>query len=49
MEARKVDLEERINLVTRNLEEVVTPEELHVLLETEANPRAYWGFECSGQ
>jgi len=48
MEARKMDLKERINLVTRNLEEVVTPEELRVLLETKSNPKAYWGFECSG-
>ena len=44
-----MDLEERINLVTRNAEEVVTPEELRVLLETTTKPRAYWGFESSGQ
>jgi len=44
----RLDLEEKMNLVTRNLEEVVTPEELRVLLETKVNPRAYWGFECSG-
>jgi len=43
-----LDLEQKMSLVTRNAEEVVTPEELRVLLETEAKPRAYWGFECSG-
>ncbi len=37
-----------MDLVTRNAEEIVTPDELRVLLETEARPRAYWGFECSG-
>ncbi|MEM1515614.1 MAG: tyrosine--tRNA ligase [Candidatus Bathyarchaeia archaeon] len=43
-----MDLEERINLITRNTEEVVTIEELRSLLETESRPKAYWGFECSG-
>ncbi len=43
-----MDLESRIDLVTRNSEEVVTQEELRVLLETKAKPKAYWGFECSG-
>jgi len=38
-----------MNLIMRNAEEVVTPEEVHMLLETEARPRAYWGFESSGQ
>ena len=44
-----MDLEERISLVAKNTEEVVTLEELHVLLETTTKPRAYWGFESSGQ
>jgi len=43
-----LDLEQRLTLVTRNTEEVVTPQELRVLLETEAKPKAYWGFESSG-
>jgi len=43
-----LDLEQRMSLVTRNVEEVVTLEELRMLLETEARPRAYWGFESSG-
>lgn len=43
-----MDLEHRLNLVTRNAEEVVTHRELRVLLETEAKPKAYWGFESSG-
>jgi len=43
-----MDLEQRIDLVTRNTQEIVTREELRALLETEAKPRAYWGFEASG-
>jgi len=43
-----MDLEQRMHLVTRNTQEVVTAEELRQLLETEAKPRAYWGFESSG-
>ncbi len=43
-----MDIEERINLVTRNTEEIVTADELRNLLETTSNPKAYWGFECSG-
>jgi len=44
-----MDIQQKIDLVTRNSEEVVTPEELRVLLETKTRPKAYWGFECSGQ
>jgi len=43
-----LDLEERIDLVSRNTDEVVTREELRNLLETKSKPKAYWGFECSG-
>jgi tyrosyl-tRNA synthetase len=43
-----VDLEERLSLIRRNAEEVVTEGELRALLETNERPRAYWGFECSG-
>jgi len=43
-----LDLEQRIDLVTRNAQEIVTREELRALLETESKPRAYWGFESSG-
>jgi tyrosyl-tRNA synthetase len=43
-----LDLQKRIDLVTRNTAEVITPQEISTLLETKANPRAYWGFECSG-
>lgn len=32
----------------RNTAEVVTPEEIRILMETNNSPRAYWGFECSG-
>lgn len=43
-----MDLEERLSLVTRNTKEVVTPQELRTLLETNERPKAYWGFESSG-
>ena len=43
-----MDFEERISLVTRNIDEAVTPKELKRLLETETKPTAYWGFELSG-
>jgi tyrosyl-tRNA synthetase len=43
-----LDLQKRIDLVMRNTAEVITPEEIHTLLETNEQPRAYWGFECSG-
>jgi tyrosyl-tRNA synthetase len=43
-----LDLEQKIDLVTRNAQEVVTREELRSLLQTETKPKAYWGFESSG-
>jgi tyrosyl-tRNA synthetase len=43
-----MDLEHRLSLVIRNTQEIVTYEELHVLLETETKPKTYWGFESSG-
>ena len=43
-----MDLEDKISLIVRNTEEVVTLGELRNLLETTSRPRAYWGFECSG-
>jgi len=43
-----LDLEERMNLIARNTEEIVTINELRSLLESEARPKTYWGFECSG-
>ncbi|MGA2460166.1 MAG: tyrosine--tRNA ligase [Candidatus Bathyarchaeia archaeon] len=43
-----MDLETRLDLTTRNVEEVITREELRNVLETKARPRAYWGFEPSG-
>jgi len=43
-----LNIDEKVQLVSRNAEEVVTPSELASLLGTKSNPRAYWGFECSG-
>jgi len=43
-----MDSEDRFDLLTRNAEEVVTPEELRTLLETNDRPKGYIGFEPSG-
>jgi len=43
-----LDLQKRIDLLTRNTAEVISPQEISKLLETNTSPRAYWGFECSG-
>lgn len=41
--------EARLHLITRNLEEVLTPEELKALIESEKPLRHYQGFEISGK
>jgi tyrosyl-tRNA synthetase len=43
-----LDTEQRLNLILRGTEEVITEDELKQLLETTASPKAYWGFEPSG-
>jgi tyrosyl-tRNA synthetase len=43
-----MDTETRLQLVTRNAEEIITREEMKSLLEAKTRPRAYWGFEASG-
>jgi tyrosyl-tRNA synthetase len=43
-----MDLERRYELCVRNLQEVITPEEIRHLLETVDRPKGYVGFECSG-
>lgn len=43
-----MDAEARYELVARNAEEIVTPEELKALLASNGSPRAYIGFEPSG-
>jgi len=44
-----VDVEERMELATRNAVEVVTEDELREILETKERPVAYVGFEPSGK
>jgi tyrosyl-tRNA synthetase len=44
-----VDLERRVELVSRSTQEVLTPEELKGIFETHERPRAYIGFEPSGR
>lgn len=43
-----MDVEQRLQLILRGTEEVITEDELKRLLETAASPKAYWGFEPSG-
>ncbi|QLH75364.1 MAG: tyrosine--tRNA ligase [Methanomassiliicoccales archaeon] len=43
-----MDLEDRFQLVARNAEEIVTPEDLRHLLATKERPVGYIGFEPSG-
>ncbi len=43
-----MDLETRLELIKRVGEEIITEQELRVLLETKQNPVAYDGFEPSG-
>lgn len=44
-----MDLEQKIAIAKRNTEEIVTEEELRNLLETNEKPRAYVGYEPSGE
>lgn len=44
-----VENEEKIDLITRNLDEVLTAEELKHLIETKTPLKHYIGFEISGQ
>jgi len=43
-----MDFEKKLDLITENLSEIVTLNDLRNLIETEERPKAYWGFECSG-
>jgi tyrosyl-tRNA synthetase len=40
--------EEKFNILTRGIAEVVTPEEAKELLSRGGEPKAYWGIEPSG-
>ena len=44
-----MDIAEKLQLITRNAVEVVTEEELKKLIETKRNPKAYVGYEPSGE
>lgn len=43
-----MSIESRLELATRNTEEIITMKELRALLEVKSSPTAYWGFEPSG-
>ena len=44
-----MDINDKLRLVMRNAEEIVTEEELRTLLETSHRPSAYVGYEPSGE
>ena len=44
-----MDTEERLAVVRRNVQEVLTLEDLHALFSRESRPKAYIGFEPSGR
>lgn len=44
-----MNTEEKFKLITRNLEEVLTEEELRFLIDSTATPHHYIGFEISGK
>ncbi|WP_455367743.1 hypothetical protein [[Eubacterium] cellulosolvens] len=44
-----MDTIQKYNLVKKNTAEIVTEDELKTVLQTNTSPKAYWGFECSGQ
>ncbi|HUU78279.1 MAG TPA: tyrosine--tRNA ligase [candidate division Zixibacteria bacterium] len=44
-----MNISEKVNLVTRNTDEVVTKEELKALFERKKKPNSYIGFELSGR
>lgn len=43
-----MDIEERVQLVSRGLDEVITVEDLQSLFEADSHPKAYIGVEPSG-
>ncbi|MGB9622487.1 MAG: hypothetical protein ACPL07_01460, partial [Candidatus Bathyarchaeia archaeon] len=43
-----MDLERRYELCVRNLEEIITQDELLRMLEVVEHPKGYVGFETSG-
>ncbi len=48
LEDELMDTEEKIQMVSRGLDEVVTVEDLQHLFEVESHPKAYIGVEPSG-
>lgn len=49
MKTRNVEAMDRLELVKRNVQEIVTEEELEELLKKKEAPRAYVGYEPSGK
>jgi len=49
MESSNLSFEEKLELVKKNTEEIVTEEELKKLLKTKKNPVVYWGTAVTGK
>ncbi|XP_049850518.1 tyrosine--tRNA ligase, cytoplasmic-like [Schistocerca gregaria] len=49
MESREQSLDERYEMITRNLEDVVNGDELKKLLEQKPHPCIYWGTAITGK
>ncbi|MEK6879661.1 MAG: tyrosine--tRNA ligase, partial [Nanoarchaeota archaeon] len=45
---KQLSFEEKLSLINRNTEEIVTEEELKTLLKRKKNPVVYCGYEPSG-
>jgi tyrosyl-tRNA synthetase len=48
MEVKKLDLLTKLDIISRNTEEIITREDLKILFETNTSPKGYIGVEPSG-
>jgi tyrosyl-tRNA synthetase len=48
MEVKKLDLMTKLDIISRNTEEIITKEDLKILFETNTSPKGYIGVEPSG-
>jgi tyrosyl-tRNA synthetase len=48
MEVKKLDLMTKLDIISRNTEEIITREDLKILFETNTSPKGYIGVEPSG-
>jgi tyrosyl-tRNA synthetase len=48
MEVKKLDLMTKLDIISRNTEEIITKDDLKILFETNTSPKGYIGVEPSG-